>query len=613
MPGTSAIRHPTPDFLRRAGRILNSGQARALLLTGNLHDLFPVPEDRGGDDDYRPVIDSLRRHWSVSGQILLIHEVNGPIRFASEEDRERLKNAWLRWRTGRDADQLAVDRMLGGRRFDRELEALADNFDASLRKAIGNPTVAFELLRQLCLCSRFAPGGEPILPERLLIVIEGADLALPEAPLHNLAEADRRRVGILADWFGDPGFLDADDAVVLLAESRSLLNHRVARMPQLLEVEVPAPDLETRRRFLAWFERRHGEETLVESLDELAELSAGLSLQALSQLLKGAAHGGEPLDRGHVVAKVEEFVVSQLGEDVVSIAKPEHTLDDVVGFRRLKAFLRQEMIPRFQASGSAALPGAAIAGPIGSGKTFLFEAVAAELDMVVLTLKNVRSQWFGQTDVLFERLRRVLEALSKVVIFIDEADTQFGGLGEAAHATERRLTGKIQQMMSDPRLRGRVFWLLMTARIHRLSPDIRRPGRVGDLIIPVLDPTDDDRLDFLRWVLATVDLEPTPAVLERLDRATQGNSAAAFAALRSNLKAHRSLAAGAGRSFTIDDALALAHEMLPADIDQTRRYQTLQALVNTTRRSLLPDPEVREKDRRAWSDEIRRLEGEGLA
>ena len=39
-------------------------------------------------------------------------------------------------------------------------------------------------------------------------------------------------------------------------------------------------------------------------------------------------------------------------------------------------------------------------GAIGSGKTFIFEAVAAELDMVVLVLKNIRSQWYGQTDVL---------------------------------------------------------------------------------------------------------------------------------------------------------------------------------------------------------------------
>ena len=66
-----------------------------------------------------------------------------------------------------------------------------------------------------------------------------------------------------------------------------------------------------------------------------------------------------------------------------------------------------------------------------------------------------------------------------------------GGVGAGTHDTERRLTGKIQAMMSDPKLRGRVVWLLMTARIHMLSPDIRRPGRVGDLIIPILDPAED--------------------------------------------------------------------------------------------------------------------------
>ena len=35
-------------------------------------------------------------------------------------------------------------------------------------------------------------------------------------------------------------------------------------------------------------------------------------------------------------------------------------------------------------------------------------------------------------------------------------------------------------------------------------------------------------------------------------------------------------------------------------IGKTRRYQTLQALLNCTRRSLLPDPDFDEKDRDAW-------------
>ena len=252
-----------------------------------------------------------------------------------------------------------------------------------------------------------------------------------------------------------------------------------------------------------------------------------------------------------------------------------------------------------------ALAGAAVAGPIGGGKTFIFEAVASEMDVPVLVLKSIRSQWYGQTDVIFERLRRVLEALEKVVIFVDEADTQFGGVGKEAHSTERRLTGKIQAMMSDPRLRGRVIWLLMTARIHLLSPDIRRPGRVGDLIIPVLDPREKDRKEFLDWVATSVLDSVAPEDIERLDELTPGYSAAAFASLRSQLKANECK--------TMDEVVDVVKDQILPNIGLTRQYQTLQALVNCTRRSLLPNPNVTEQDRENWHAEIRRLESMGIS
>ena len=165
-------------------------------------------------------------------------------------------------------------------------------------------------------------------------------------------------------------------------------------------------------------------------------------------------------------------------------------------------------MPRITSTGPDAIPGMSVCGPIGSGKTFIFEGLAGELDIPVLVLKNIRSMWFGQTDVIFERLRRLLMALVKVLIFVDEADTQFGDIGRDAHSTERRLTGKIQAMMSDPQLRGNITWLLMTARIYNLSPDLRREGRVGDLVVPVLDPSGKDREDFLRWTIAKVSSSP---------------------------------------------------------------------------------------------------------
>jgi SpoVK/Ycf46/Vps4 family AAA+-type ATPase len=381
----------------------------------------------------------------------------------------------------------------------------------------------------------------------------------------------------------------------------------------LLEVEVPSPDAAARKHFISWFNEADSDGEKIElgsSEEDLGNMTAGLSIHALHQLLKGARHQKRKLHQAEVIAKVEQFIQSQLGEDIVEFKKPAHTLKDVVGFNRLKQFLHTELIPRFSATGPEALSGAAVCGPIGGGKTFIFEAMAAELDIVVLVLKNIRSQWYGQTDVIFERLRRVLNALAKVVIFVDEADTQLGGVGPEAHETERRLTGKMQSMMSDPQLRGRVIWLLVTARIHMLSPDLRRPGRVGDLIIPTLDPEGSDRDEFLQWMVKPVLPEKLlEEQLLRLGQETEGYSAAGFASLRSELKAY---ARRAGYELNFGQILERVSDHIPPAISETRRYQTLQALINCTRRSLLPHPDVTEEERLEWANELRLLELKGI-
>lgn len=617
----SGMEPPRYEFLSRVGRLINSGQSRSVLLTGSLYDLFyldtagnagALPEGTAAGD-YVPLLDFLVAKWSIPDVIVAVYELNGPIRFTRAGDRDKLRDAWLTWRTGLDANDLAVKRMLSSRKQAAEDTATAESFDARFADSIGNPTLAFEFMRQLCLCARMESGGRRVLAERLVFIIEGADLILPSGDITALPDTDRHRVSICCDWFSDPGFLNGVDSVVLLSESRSLIHQRVARLPQVLDVAIPAPDAGARRHFISWFNQHGTSRTRLKlwgTEGELAELTAGLSIHAIMQMLKGAVHEERALTQNDVVAKVEEYIQGQLGDDVVEFKKPSHTLESVIGYDRLKKFLKEELVPRFGSGGDDALSGAAVCGPIGGGKTFIFEAVAAELDMVVLVLKGIRSQWYGQTDVIFERLRRVLEALAKVIIFVDEADTQFGGVGADTHETERRLTGKIQAMMSDPRLRGRVVWLLMTARIHLLSADIRRPGRTGDLIIPVLDPEGDERKAFLAWVAEPVLKRPlTNAEAAELDTLTQGYSSASFASLRSELKAK---AARLGRSLEMAQIVETTTDLLSPAIGETRRYQTLQALVNCTRKSLLPSPNITQKEREAWAEEIRRLESRGV-
>ncbi|MDP7423548.1 MAG: ATP-binding protein, partial [bacterium] len=501
---------------------------------------------------------------------------------------DKLRDAWLKWKTGLSGYDLKIKEMLSASRVRMQAAALGDSFDSTLSKAGREPLVAMEFLRQLCLCSRTSVDGKPLLDENLIIIVEEADMLLPEGELARLSGVDRRMTGLCAEWFSDPLFMNGRDAVVLLTESRSSINHRITRLPQVMSIDVPSPDEEARSHFIYWFNQRQPEDRKIHlwsSQLNLARLTGGLSIHALRQLLVRSCHLDKKVTPRDVIDHVQDFIRTQLGEDVVEFKRPEHTLKNVVGFSNLKNFLKEEFIPRLRSTGPDALPGAAVSGPIGGGKSFIFEAVAAEADMVVLVLKNIRSQWFGQTDVIFEKLRRVIDSLARVLIFVDEADTQFGGVGPGTHPTERRLTGKIQAMMADPRLRGKVKWLLMTARIHHLSPDIRRPGRVGDLIIPVLDPEGDDRKAFISWMVKPVlqDLLSEDE-MARIAVPTEGYSAASFASVRSEL-----IARLGKNSLGFEQVLEVIEDRVPPAITDTRRLQTLHALVNCTRKSLIPD------------------------
>lgn len=590
------------EFVGQIGRMLNSGQTQCIALTGNIFDQFYYSDK----NEYEPLLDFLLHKWDLSSTrniIKMVYELNGPIRFLHEEDEKAVRKAWHLLVAGKTPGEDAIER-LAKPYMPKEQGGLAEEFEAMCTEnAIGNPTAALEFLRQLCQASRLKVPANPLIKKELLIIIEGTDMMLPEGEIARLSSADRKNVAICRDWFCDPGFMNAGDSVLLLTESLAKINAEVARLPHLLEVRIPSPNLDQRQGFINWYMEKAGlkKPKLWSSPEDLALYTAGLSLMAVMQLLKSASHIGRVIEPEDVSNKIEQFLTSQLGEGVVEFKKPKHTLDDVIGNSKLKKFIRSWLIPRIKRK---ALSGAAVGGAIGVGKSYLFEAVATHLDVPVLVLKNIRSKWFGETDVIFERLRRILEVFHQVLIFVDEADTQFGGVDEDAHATERRLTGKIQAMMADPVLKGKVIWLLLTARIHLLSEDLLRKGRAGDIVFAMTDPTGQDREDFVRWVLKPVCDPITDELVTQIDEQTQGYSAADFASLRADMKTEAD-----GTLLTPEQIQEVVYNRIPSDTAEFRRIQTLQALLRCSDRRLLPETvEDINDQRKMWKKELTLLE-----
>ena len=91
--------------------------------------------------------------------------------------------------------------------------------------------------------------------------------------------------------------------MLLLAESKAQINHRVTGLPQVIDVPVPMPDAAERERFLAATDSDGTAYTSSMDRVTLARMTAGLSLQALRQLTGAATHLGS-LDEATWLAKL---------------------------------------------------------------------------------------------------------------------------------------------------------------------------------------------------------------------------------------------------------------------------------------------------------------------
>jgi len=605
-------------FVRELAKVISARTSRLLTLTGNVNDLFHFLRQEDADDEhldkentYLPLMDFLAARTDVGNFVPVVYELNGPIRFVRDSDKDLFRDAWVKLQTGMSERDLKIERFMQPR-LRADLKDISAEFEQDLNAANGNSTLALEMLRWMCLCSRTVVDGEPLFAGDLVIIVEGADMIIPAGSLSGLSDEKVRRIAICNDWFGDLGFMHAQDTVVFITESRGSLHDRVANLPQLVEIEIASPGEEERAHFIDWFidqQPKESQPKLWNTRQKLAEQTAGLTVHALQQLLLDASHSQEVLGPIQITSAVERYIISQLGEGVVEFHRPAHSFEAIVGNTHLKSFLVAELIPGMKLGTRNAIASVIVAGPNGAGKDFVFEAVFTELDCIVMVLMNLRSKWFGETDLKMQRLKRLLYVLSRAAVFVPEADTQIGSLDQDAHETEKRLLGTMQQIMSDTQLRGKIIWVLITARPEALSPDIRRAGRGGDAIIAVFDPEGSDRQEFLQWAVESfVEDELSEQLLGRLGELTPGYSAGDMDNIRRRLARKRDVL---GRSLTEEEVLEVVTKTGRSNIGKARRLQTLIAVRNCTDRDVLP-PSLAELDPDDVEFEILQLQAQGI-
>jgi SpoVK/Ycf46/Vps4 family AAA+-type ATPase len=248
-------------------------------------------------------------------------------------------------------------------------------------------------------------------------------------------------------------------------------------------------------------------------------------------------------------------------------------------------------------------------GPMGTGKTFVAEAFAAECGLTCLKFKNFREKWVGSTEANLEKVLDLVDALGYVLLIVDEADRSLSS-GDSDGGTSSRVIARLKEFMSDTSHRGRVVVLMMTNRPDKLDADLKRPGRF-DMKIPFFYPEEPDerervfRATCRKNQLALADgLSLTESVA-----ATHGYSAAEIESVM--LSAGNLAAEAEHPAITQADLDQAVRDVIPSRDTRMLEYMEMLAVFECSARRMLPDRyrELTTDDVHRRIDDLRMLLG----
>jgi hypothetical protein len=366
---------------------------------------------------------------------------------------------------------------------------------------------------------------------------------------------------LIRDWASESLLTEHSLATFLVADNISDLHPIITSNPRASQVEVPLPDAATLAAALRAMAPKYPRalERYAANPEAPAEQLVGTTLAAVESMLKTMHHKGKAIEPRDL-AQLKKELVERDAQGLIEFIKSDRTLDDLHGQEKVKAWLRQD-IALWARNDTKAMPmGYLICGPVGTGKTYMVECFAGEAGVPVVKLKNFRDRWVGSTEGNLEKIFRLLHALGRCVVFVDEADQALGSRDAGAHGSDSgvggRVYGMMAQEMSNTRNRGKILWILASSRPDLIEVDLKRPGRV-DVKIPLFPTLEPEEGFHLIRVLAkrrglAISDEALPRVREKLPMWLTPGAAEALA-----VKLYRTIQTSS-TPLSPDDALAEA-------------------------------------------------------
>ena len=317
--------------------------------------------------------------------------------------------------------------------------------------------------------------------KRLVLIIDYAETIIPNTEISRYSDEDRYCLVTLNRWAHDPILTQGDVSIILLTENLADISPRLVRAPSTVKVNIPFPDEHVREQFVGFLD--DNEKVILDrglSPATLAKVTGGLNLVNLNQLAAESFQENREIDLPYLRQKKKEMIEAE-ASGLLEFIETEYDLSSISGHDFVKK--------RFKSAAKAikegrtdVLPmGYLLAGPVGTGKSFMVNAFTKEIGIPMVKLRNIRSKWQGVTEANLEKVLSILKAMAPVGVMIDEADAFLGDRNmEGDSGTSNRIFAQIASFMGDTELRGKIIWFLITCRPDLLPIDIKRQGRAEE-------------------------------------------------------------------------------------------------------------------------------------
>lgn len=240
-----------------------------------------------------------------------------------------------------------------------------------------------------------------------------------------------------------------------------------------------------------------------DAINDIALSFKGLNEFQIKQILNLAYQDGGCIDKEDklLILKEKEQLIKKSG--MLEIVSFSETIDDIGGLENLKEWLRRKAkifanLDRAIKFGVDVPKGIMIVGMPGCGKSLTAKATASlfEIPLVRLDVGRLLGKYVGESEKNMRKALTLAEAISPCVLWIDEIEKAFAGVGGDGGGNDvtTRLFGQFLTWMQEKE--NTVFIVATANDISRMPPEFLRKGRFDELFFVDL-PNGEERRKIL--------------------------------------------------------------------------------------------------------------------